>query len=65
MRSFAVFEGLCSDLGFNFAPEKSAFPSTRMEWLGFTINSVAMDVTIPEAKIKEILHLTDSWRTKE
>ena len=64
MLAFAYFESLCAQLGLVIAPEKSAFPSTRIEWLGFIIDSVRMEVTIPPDKLREVLELTTAWRDK-
>ena len=34
-------------------------PSTELGWLGFKINTVDMTVTIPEAKLKEVVDEED------
>ena len=64
VRAFATFESLCDTLGLQIAHDKSAFPSTTMEWLGFDFDTVLMQITIPEAKLKEVLALVDTWSTK-
>ena len=64
VRTFSEFETICDRLGLKIAPEKSAYPSTRMEWLGFVFDTVTMEVTIPESKLQEIIHLADEWTEK-
>ena len=64
MHAFATFESLCETLGLKTAPEKSAYPSTTMEWLGFSFNTKSMEITIPQQKLKEVLSLTESWTTR-
>ena len=38
--AFAAFESLCETLGIRIAPEKSSYPSTSMDWLGFHFNTI-------------------------
>ena len=59
--AFSAFEGLCSKLGLKLAPEKSSFPSTLMEWLGFIFDSQNMTITIPQSKLAEIVDLARTW----
>ena len=62
--AFATFESLCDTLGLKTAPEKSSFPSTNMEWLGFRFDTLKMEITIPEEKLREVLDLMDQWNAK-
>ena len=62
--AFATFESLCETLGLKTAPEKSAYPSTSMEWLGFYFDTKLMEISIPRTKLAEILALVHSWTTK-
>ena len=64
MTSFMAFEQLCQDLGLKIAPEKSTFPATSMEWLGFNIDTVKMEITIPTQKLDEVLSLATHWSSK-
>ena len=64
MSAFAHFEHLTSTLGLSLAPEKSTFPTTRLEWLGFMIDSVAMEITVPQQKLDEVLNLNTEWETR-
>ena len=65
VRAFGAFEELCQSLGLKTAPEKAAFPSTRMEWLGFQFDTNAMEITLPTDKLQDILAIADSWLSKE
>ena len=62
--AFADFESLCSTLGLKIAPEKSTFPATHMEWLGFMFNTVDMTITIPPDKLQDIQELAGLWLRK-
>ena len=64
VRAFAEFERLCQVLGLQIAPEKSAFPSTTMEWLGFQFDTTRMDITIPHDKLADIIAIAHLWSTK-
>ena len=64
-RSFSAFEALCADLGLRLAPEKSAPPSTTMEWLGFEFDTVQRTVTIPAQKLTDVVELANSWTHKK
>ena len=64
MSAFAHFEHLTSSLGLRLAPDKTSFPSTSLEWLGFLIHSVSMEITVPTSKLPEILELTADWATR-
>ena len=59
--AFATLESLCEILGLKIAPEKLAIPSTNMEWLGFVFDTSTMEITIPRAKLCEVLALTEAW----
>ena len=64
-QAFAMFESLCDILGIKIAPDKSAYPSTSMEWLGFHLDTKKMEVTIPALKLQEILDIAVIWATKK
>ena len=59
--AYAAFEGLTADLGLSLAPDKCAFPSTQMEWLGFSVDTQAMTVTIPKEKMEELATECNKW----
>ena len=58
---FQAFHSLCDKLGLKLAPEKSAPPSTQLEWLGFDFNTSDTSVTIPKEKLAEIVDLSRAW----
>ena len=63
--SFEDFSSVCDFLGLQLAPEKAAKPATKMEWLGFEIDSVTMIVTVPQAKLEEVIEEAKVWLTKK
>ena len=64
VNAFAVFEELCAELGLKIAPEKSAFPSTKTEWLGFHLDTLAMKITLPPEKLSEVIAISTTWKEK-
>ena len=64
VNALATFESVCETLGLKIAPEKSSFPSTDMEWLGFHFNTRDMEITIPQPKLLKVLELMDTWMEK-
>ena len=62
--AYKAFLSLMDVLGLQLAPEKCAPPSKQMEWLGFWFDTVEMTITIPPAKLKEILEIATAWGEK-
>ena len=65
LKSFTDFESLCDSLGLQLAPDKTTFPTTSLEWLGFNFDSIDMSVTIPEQKLQEVRDLARVWTYKK
>ena len=65
LKAFNDFHELCDTLGLKLAPEKSAPPSTSMEWLGFSFDTVSMEITLPRDKLSELISLADHWKVRE
>ena len=63
--AFSEFEAVCGRLGLKLAPDKCAFPSCYMEWLGFAFDSKDLSVTIPQAKLLEVVELARTWTFKK
>lgn len=49
------FESICSDIGVPIANKKTEGPSTVIEYLGLTIDTINMLIKIPDKQIKELL----------
>src|SRR5256714_883582 len=58
-----AFNTLCGDLGFEAAPEKDEL-GTKVNHLGFEINSITMTATLPDSKrqraLDEVTHVISS-----
>ena len=63
-KGFEDFGAVCDFLGLQLAPEKAAAPSTRMEWLGFEIDSELMQISVPKSKLDEVVEEAKGWATK-
>lgn len=59
--TFDRFKGLAAELGLQLADRKCCPPATSMDWLGYKVDTVSMSVTIPPAKLHEILHECKQW----
>ena len=61
---YAAFGALTDTLGLKLAEDKSAPPSTTMEWLGFLFDTYEMTITLPPQKLQEIIQLASTWSAK-
>lgn len=64
LKVFTTFRQLAHTLGLHLAEHKCCAPSTQMEWLGYSIDTVKMQVAIPPIKLGEVLAECCSWITK-
>ena len=51
---------LCREVGFPVMQEKVLGPATELDFLGFIIDTVAMEIRLPEEKLSRIKQLIDS-----
>lgn len=56
---------LLKRLGLPEACEKAQSPSRAVEWLGISINSADMSLSIPEQKVKETLAIVSKYSKKQ
>lgn len=63
-QAYQTFKNLANTLGLDLALSKCAEPSTSITWLGFLIDSVKMEVSIPPQKLLDVLTECDSWMLK-
>ena len=50
-----TFDHVCEHLGVPIAKEKTEGPMTKMEYLGFTLDTIEMCIQIPDNKVQELL----------
>ena len=55
---------MCQKLGVPVADEKTVSPETCLTYLGYELNSVAMEIRIPQDKLKEILQQIETFLSK-
>lgn len=58
---FNAFITLADHLGLQLSNKKCMPPSTSVEWLGYKIDTLQMTVSIPEAKLTEVLEECQAW----
>ena len=63
-QSLEAVLGLCDELGFPVAPEKTEGPSTMLTFLGIEIDSVAEQVRLPQDKLARLLATIAHWMTR-
>ena len=59
-----TLQGIFRDLGIQEAEHKVCRPSQCMVWLGIEFNSVLMTMTVPPAKLEEIMDILQEWKGK-
>lgn len=62
--AYHYFIHLTSDLGLVLAIDKCAGPKQSMQWLGYDVDTVQMTVSIPEAKMQQLLAECQLWSAK-
>lgn len=62
--AYKRFKQLAAELGLQLADHKSLPPATSMEWLGYVVDSTEMSVTIPQAKLQEVLQECQVWLSR-
>ena len=62
--AYASFASLTDTLGLRLAPDKCSPPATQMEWLGFLFDTEDMAITLPRAKLNEIVEIASRWAKK-
>lgn len=61
---FNKFLALAKELGLDLALHKSVSPTNIIDWLGYSIDSDKMIVTIPAAKLQEFVKYCSTWVSK-
>ena len=57
-----TLQGVMRTLGMVEAQHKICPPSQQMVWLGIHYDTVAMRMTIPQAKMGEVMEVLETWR---
>lgn len=61
---FQAFTATAKDLGLELATHKCVAPTNTIEWLGYTIDTNKMVVSIPDKKMDEFVKECSSWMSK-
>ena len=56
---------LCQVVGFPVMQEKVLGPATVIDFLGFIIDTVSMEIRLPAEKLSRIKQMIHSWRSKK
>ena len=59
------FKHMCSECGIALKSEKTTTPQTEIEFLGITINTLEMEVTLPADKVEKTITALESLLVKE
>ena len=60
-----ILKRVCAELGVPLAPEKQDGPTTVMQLLGITIDTVRQELRLPEEKLKRLLETLNQWESKK
>ena len=63
-RAYTAITNLSDTLGLKLASHKCVPPTTELTWLGYTINTELLTVTIPLEKVQETVEVCKRWLTK-
>ena len=64
-RALDKLQEIMAELGLQEAKHKVCGPSQQMVWLGLHYDSVEMTISIPQAKLAEIMLLIRDWQGKQ
>ena len=63
-QAYQFLTRLLRDLQVDTSPEKLVAPTTRLDFLGITFDTVKQTIEIPQEKLEEIAQETSTWLTK-
>lgn len=63
-RAFKDFRTITAQLGLTLAEKKSVAPVTKMEWLGYSVDTLDMSITIPTTKLQAVLDDCSTWMNR-
>ena len=60
-----IIKRICAVLGFPLKWEKMAGPCTLIEFLGILLDTIKMELRLPEEKVQQLVELLDEWSRKK
>ena len=63
--NLGVALGICEELGFQVASEKTEGPATRITLLGIEIDSELWQLRLPQGKLQKLQELVERWRHRK
>ncbi|GAV04502.1 hypothetical protein RvY_14771 [Ramazzottius varieornatus] len=57
-------KAVCADLGVPLAPEKTVSPTTTLDFLGITLDTVNFTLSIPDGKIQELTECLSTFKDR-
>ncbi len=64
-RNVEVMHAVCEEVGMPVEPEKDEGPATTITFLGLEIDSIALEVRLPQEKLQSLKALLGSWRGRK
>lgn len=64
-QNFVTFQAACKEVGLILATEKSEGPATCLTILGIEIDSMAMEIRLPQEKLKRLRDCLNLWHGKK
>lgn len=56
--------GVCEELGFQVAQEKTEGPATTITLLGIEVDSERLELRLPQAKLQKLREVVEKWRRR-
>ena len=64
-RNLHTLQSVCKKLGIPLAAEKQAGPSTTIEFLGITIDTIRQELRLPDNKLRRLQSLLEEWKHRK
>lgn len=65
IRAYNYFIALTNNLGLKLATEKCQPPQQHVTWLGYTVDTLKMQVSIPLEKVQELKAECQAWMSRQ
>ena len=64
-RNAVIMHGVCERLGMPTEPSKDEGPATVLSFLGLELDTMALEVRLPEEKMRRLKVVLGSWRGRK
>ena len=65
LNNLAIIKQACHDTGTPIEESKSVGPATTITFLGMELDSVSMEIRLPQDKLRSLRMLLEDWKSRE